>query len=306
MRTIYLIDYENVGSEGLAHCDKLSDRDHVIIFFTKNAPKIDMTRIAGLKKHMLDMIEVPAGKQSADMHIASCIGYLISKYRLKNCHFVVISRDTDFDTLIKSWNKDGFAKKLDDVDLFHKKSRFKIYRTKKIKSDIKTMKSAQPAENNRKTVDLTEEQKTELYQKITEAVKIAGFDDSVSSEIAQLSVEMSSHEQPAAEIHNELQNKYKEYLEIYYAVKPILSAYCPKLEKPLNPMSEKKSEINSRVIQTLSKAGYKADVTSFTASTVTNSLDDQKRKRTIFHVLISRYGIKEGLEIYRSIKGLVS
>lgn len=62
MKTIYLIDYENVGSDGLSCCEKLTDKDRIIIFFTKNAPKIDMTKISNLRKQMLDMIEVPTGK----------------------------------------------------------------------------------------------------------------------------------------------------------------------------------------------------------------------------------------------------
>lgn len=100
----YLIDYENVGSDGFLCCDKLSDKDCVIIFFTKNAPKIDMTKISNLKKQMFDMIEVPTGKQSADMYIGSCLGYLMGKYHSKDCRIVVISRDTDYDNLIESWN----------------------------------------------------------------------------------------------------------------------------------------------------------------------------------------------------------
>ena len=43
MRTIYLIDYENVGSDGLLCCDKLSAKDRIVIIFTKNDSKIDMT-----------------------------------------------------------------------------------------------------------------------------------------------------------------------------------------------------------------------------------------------------------------------
>lgn len=40
METYYLIDYENVNSDGLSGCDKLAKSDHIIIFFTKNAMKI--------------------------------------------------------------------------------------------------------------------------------------------------------------------------------------------------------------------------------------------------------------------------
>ena len=34
METYYLLDFENVNSDGLAGCDQLTETDHIIIFFT--------------------------------------------------------------------------------------------------------------------------------------------------------------------------------------------------------------------------------------------------------------------------------
>lgn len=248
MKNIYLIDYENVGSDGLLCCDRLTSNDRVIVFFTKNAPKIDMTKISNLKNHMLDIIEVPAGKQSADMHIGSCLGYLIGKYQSKDCRIVIISRDTDFDNLISSWNEGKLKEKIDDKhysDFFRRKTKVKVCRSKKIKSDLSALKPAQPIKCNRKVIELTEEQKAELYQTITDAVNEAGFDASVGNEAARISVELFPCEQFTAEIHNELQNKYKgEGFKIYHIIKPILLTFSQNPPIPKSSVSEEKIEIN--------------------------------------------------------------
>lgn len=36
----YLIDYENVGSDGLMGCNSLKKTDHIVIFFTEHAKKL--------------------------------------------------------------------------------------------------------------------------------------------------------------------------------------------------------------------------------------------------------------------------
>ena len=59
--TYYLIDYENVGSNGVVGCENMKSTDHIIIFFTQNARKIDMADIANHGTAELKMIEIPAG-----------------------------------------------------------------------------------------------------------------------------------------------------------------------------------------------------------------------------------------------------
>lgn len=101
--TYYLVDYENVGSNGLSGCKNMTASEHIIIFFTQNARKIDMAEIANHGSAELKMIEIPAGKQSADIHIGSYLGYLAGKSK---CNIVIISNDTDFDNVIKFWKKE--------------------------------------------------------------------------------------------------------------------------------------------------------------------------------------------------------
>lgn len=105
IKNYYLIDYENVHSDDLVRYDELSENDCVIIFFTKNAKKLDMSKISNHGKADFKWKEVPAGKQSADMHIVSYLGYLVGKYG-KGCNIFIVSGDDDFNNVIKFWEKE--------------------------------------------------------------------------------------------------------------------------------------------------------------------------------------------------------
>ena len=99
----YLVDYENVGSDGFEGAEKLTNSDCVLIFYTNNARKIDLDVIAKCNNANMHMIKVPAGKQSADMHIGSYLGYLIGNDK-KDSTFAIVSKDTDYDNIISFWN----------------------------------------------------------------------------------------------------------------------------------------------------------------------------------------------------------
>ena len=53
----YLMDYENVGSDGLMGCNSLKKTDHIVIFFTEHAKKIDMSDIANHGSAEIEMQE---------------------------------------------------------------------------------------------------------------------------------------------------------------------------------------------------------------------------------------------------------
>lgn len=100
MKTYYLIDFENVNSAGLENKNPLTGDDTVIIFFTKNASKIDMSVLSQVDRAKLQFIEVPSGKQSLDMHLSSFVGSLLAEAGRR---IVVVSKDHDYDAIIKFW-----------------------------------------------------------------------------------------------------------------------------------------------------------------------------------------------------------
>ena len=113
IKTYYLIDYENVGSEGFKGCEKLRETDIIHLFYTDNSRKIDLDIINDHGESKLVTHKVPTGNQSADMHLGSYLGYLIGKEctgQDEECKIVVISKDTGFDHIIEFWKAEENVK----------------------------------------------------------------------------------------------------------------------------------------------------------------------------------------------------
>ena len=113
IKTYYLIDYENVGSEGFKGCGKLRETDIIYLFYTDNSRKIDLDIINDHGEAKLVTHKVPTGNQSADMHLGSYLGYLIGKEctgQDEECKIVVISKDTGFDHIIEFWKTEKNVK----------------------------------------------------------------------------------------------------------------------------------------------------------------------------------------------------
>lgn len=141
IKTYYLIDYENVGSEGFKGCGKLRETDIIHLFYTDNSRKIDLDIINDHGESKLVTHKVPTGNQSADMHLGSYLGYLLGtecaaqedtdeKYTnekhtneehtnqnhidrdyttREKYKFVIISKDTGFDHIIQFWRDEKKA-----------------------------------------------------------------------------------------------------------------------------------------------------------------------------------------------------
>ena len=77
IKTYYLIDYENVGSEGFKGCDKLRETDIIHLFYTDNSRKIDLDIINDHGEAKLVTHKVPTGNQSSDMQEEIILNELI-------------------------------------------------------------------------------------------------------------------------------------------------------------------------------------------------------------------------------------
>ena len=105
METFYLIDFENVHNDGIDNIENMTKTEHVHIFSTKNAtnirPDIFWLKV-DIKSHL-----VPVRKQSLDMHLVSYLGHLLGIHG-KDCSYVIISKDKDYDNIIKFWKEEGY------------------------------------------------------------------------------------------------------------------------------------------------------------------------------------------------------
>ena len=100
METYYLVDFENVHNEGIANIESMTKDDHLHIFTTPNALNIrqDIFWLSGdIQSHL-----VPVRKQSLDMHLVSYLGHLLGIHG-KQCAYVIISKDKDYDNIVKFW-----------------------------------------------------------------------------------------------------------------------------------------------------------------------------------------------------------
>lgn len=292
IETFYLIDYENVHEDGLSGCQDLGNTDHIVIFFTQNAKNIDMSDISNHGSADLDMLEVPAGKQSADMHIGSYLGYLAGKNG-KNCSVVIVSNDTDFDNVIKFWKQ---------------KTGIGASRTEQIKKkpSPKTQTNKQrPVAANKPVIQVNGTKKTKLNQEVMQAMRSAGYDASAANTVAQIATSLYGDEHMLSEVHNALRDRYTDYLDVYAVVKPVLSKYADVNQvknSEIAVSSKDKTTTNSEIQNLLSKAGFSNDVINYVASTVVKNLGQKNGKQQIYRTIIAKYGQNKGLNIYNHIK----
>ena len=100
----YLVDFENVKSKGLTGIDRLTEDDHVIIFYSENSDTIsfEMHCLVMKAKASVDYMKVRVGgKNALDFQLSTLLGYLVAKG--DNTHLFIISNDKGFDKLHDFW-----------------------------------------------------------------------------------------------------------------------------------------------------------------------------------------------------------
>ncbi len=207
MEKHYLVDFENVGSDGMAGCEALSASDHIHLFFTDNSRKINLDIVANHGGASFDTYKVDKGKQSLDMHLASYLGFLMGRDPEKESSFVVISKDCDYDGIISYWKdsernilrfptiKDSMEEKTEKtVAKADAKAEAKAEAKPQVKASRKktakkqTGKPAEkPAVKQAAEADNTPNKAT-LNNEIQQALSKAGYPNDVISSVASLAV----------------------------------------------------------------------------------------------------------------------
>lgn len=109
MNKIYLVDFENVGSNGLKGIENLTENDTVIIFYSFRCNKISfqMHQLILNCKTNIVYKEVQNGHKNAlDFQLSSYLGYLLSSKPTDSTQFTIISNDNDYDDVISFWNSE--------------------------------------------------------------------------------------------------------------------------------------------------------------------------------------------------------
>ena len=106
--TAYLVDFENVKSDGLNGISNLKDNDRVFLFYSVNADKITFALHKKINESLahINYFKVEVGQKNAlDFQLVTYLGYLINEN--KNDEYVIVSRDNGFQPVIKWWQKRG-------------------------------------------------------------------------------------------------------------------------------------------------------------------------------------------------------
>ena len=272
MECYYLIDFENVGGDGLAGSEKLSCSDHILIFFTDNNRKLDMGDLAQHGTASLDMIQVPAGKQSADLHIASYLGYLAGTQRGKAQEVVIVSKDTDFDHVIRFWNK---------------RSEIQASRRETIRSAAKSVKLqsnpvSQPKQGN----------KTAFNSAVMRALSDAGYNSQTVGKVTSLAVSHYGKGDMSSSLQRELKGVVSNPRVAYQAIQSVL------------PKAEKAKEV-PELTKALRRAGLNQQQAAEAAMLAAKHTGEVHYKQVVYRFLTERYGQQRGLAIYSQIKSVL-
>ena len=99
--SVYLIDYENVNFSGLEGVAALNEGDEVVLFYSDSSSTIPMNLHIDVQKSGATMryIEIrKTAKNYLDFQLAALSGYLVGT--TDQTEFIVISRDTGFDSVL--------------------------------------------------------------------------------------------------------------------------------------------------------------------------------------------------------------
>lgn len=275
METYYLIDFENVHNEGIANIKSMTKTDHMHIFSTQNATNInkDVFWINGdIKSHL-----VPAKKQSLDMHLVSYLGYLLGIHG-KDCCYVIISKDKDYDNIVKFWKEEGYQnisrkEKLPGNEPVQKKT---------------TQASSQPKSNS-KTANgrisagmaykLDGKDRCELNVFIQHNLVNMGYDHSSANRICKYVVSHCNDERILSGIHNDIKKDFQNYSDVYEDIKSILEDFVQSKNK--DPKRE--SRIRSFFGQHFKKKVY-TDCKEEIIQTILNAESKQQVNNGLFEL----------------------
>ena len=268
-----------------------------------------MSEIANHGEADIEMYEVPAGKQSADIHISSYLGYLVGKHEVNKCSVVIVSKDTDYDNVIKFWKKQAGIKITRRQKIQQQPQKIqqpqKVQQTQQPKKTTQQQPSKKKVTPTKTPVNVSGEKKTKLNQEIMQAARTIGYDASTANKIAQLSTGMLGSRNFLNDVMNAFNDEWPNGDEVYEDLKPVLSKYAS--VKPQKTVSQTvaakdNSAVNKEVMQGLSKAGFTNDVVTNVASIVVKNRGVKKGKQTAYRTIVSKYGQKKGLDIYKRVK----
>lgn len=105
----YLIDFENVRTDGVKKLDEIKDGDTIAIFYSENCKNITLDVIENLTKFnvRINCFKAKLGTKNAlDFQLASYLGYIIGQGGAEEKYYIV-SNDKGYDCICDFWKEQG-------------------------------------------------------------------------------------------------------------------------------------------------------------------------------------------------------
>ena len=159
--SIYLVDYENVGSLGINGVRLLSGNDRVYIFYGKLVKTIPFEACIDLVSSKADIHFIKTNKTAKnylDFQLSTMLGYLVGKDA--DDEMIIVSKDLGFDSVVDFWEQMNVSV-----------SRVKSFEAKLKKAQPKTTVQDEKPSKVQKTAVSTKSFTEEYRKKVRAAVK---------------------------------------------------------------------------------------------------------------------------------------
>lgn len=203
----YLIDYENVKSEGIKGIAQLSEEDRVVIFYSHNADTITfeaMDMIFNSKAQISKYKILCGGKNALDFQLSTYLGYLI--HEAKDSYFYIISKDNGFKHVVDFWKRtfrfDGYVYCFATIaDGNARQNRFKNAtakeRARAMEEELAAMSEELEAQGDSDLEESEEDSAPETKEAVKEAVNEAVNEaEAVNDKESSEAEEMMQEEEP--------------------------------------------------------------------------------------------------------------
>ena len=254
----YLIDYENVKSEGIKGIAQLSEEDRVVIFYSHNADTITfeaMDMIFNSKAQVSKYKILCGGKNALDFQLSTYLGYLI--HEAKDSYFYIISKDNGFKHVVDFWKRtfrfDGYVYCFATIaDGNARQNRFKNAtakeRARAMEEELAAMSEELEAQGDSDLEESEEDSAPETKEAVKEAVNEAVNEaEAVNDKESSEAEEMMQEEEPeetdeVAEQEIEEAPAEEEVQEEPTEEEPVQEEPAKELVQETEPIQEKSAE----------------------------------------------------------------
>ncbi len=178
-------------------------------------------------KNGVDIIgyKTPTGNQSLDKHLVAYLGFLLGKDKEKKCSYVIISKDKDYDSIIKFWKEEGYTKV----------SRKQEIPDSKEETQKKTVQKKAIAK-------LSGQERTELNVFMQHGLRDLDYTTEEANRICKCVVKHCNDEDMPGEIRNKISMIYKKNdSKVFEDVANILEGFAPFKSKDVKRESQVRS-----------------------------------------------------------------